>query len=48
MDGFDSVERFEKRMDRFEDLLSEMRTTPIKDHTERIVRLESSILRSYS
>ncbi len=54
MDGFDSrMDRFEKRMDafdrrmeRFEDLLIEMRNTFIKDHTERIVRLESSVFRS--
>lgn len=47
MDGFDArMDRFEKRMDRFEDLLAEMRNTFIKDHTERIVRLESSVFRS--
>jgi hypothetical protein len=47
MDGFDArMDRFEKRMDRFEDLLVEMRNTFIKDHTERIVRLESSVFRS--
>jgi len=47
MDQFDScMDRFEKRMDRFEDILLEMRNTFIKDHTERIVRLESSVFRS--
>jgi len=31
------MDRFEKRMDRLEDLFLEMRTTFIKDHAERIV-----------
>ena len=44
MEGFDKrMDNFEKRMDRFEDALNDMRRTFIKDHTERLVRLEERV-----
>jgi hypothetical protein len=47
MGRFDSrMDGFGRRMERFEDLLMDMRTTFVKDHGERIVRLESSVFRS--
>jgi hypothetical protein len=47
MDRLDSrMDGFDRHMERLEDLLMDMRTTFIKDHAERIVRLESSVFRS--
>ncbi len=47
MDRFESrMDGFDRRMDRFEALLMDMRTTLVKDYSERIVRLESSVFRS--